>query len=88
MEEVAAKRPEEVRALQVNEKPPLAHLQGRRASPPLSALRADSSSIEEERGLISVLREEVLIQFLNRKCLLGPSWSRAQFVTSCAAETS
>lgn len=50
MEEVAAKRPEEVRAVSVKMKPHEARRSPVRASPPLSALRADSSSIEEERG--------------------------------------
>jgi len=49
MEEVAAKRPEEVRALTGKEEPQVAHLVHKRATPPQSALRADSSSIEEER---------------------------------------
>ena len=53
MEEVAAKRPEEVIPLVAKVEPrssrPL-------ASPPRSSLRADSSSIEEERGAKSWLR--------------------------------
>ena len=50
MEEVAAKRPEEVRAPALKTKPHEAHPKQKRASPPQSSLRADSSSIEEERG--------------------------------------
>jgi very-short-patch-repair endonuclease len=50
MEEVAAKRPEEVRAPVVKKEPREASPSTSRASPPQSALRADSSSIEEERG--------------------------------------
>jgi very-short-patch-repair endonuclease len=50
MEEVAAKRPEEVRAPAVKNEPREAAPSTSRASPPQSALRADSSSIEEERS--------------------------------------
>jgi very-short-patch-repair endonuclease len=57
MEEVAAKRPEEVRAPKVKMKPHKANPKRQRASPPQSALRADSSSIEEERGAKSWLRQ-------------------------------
>jgi very-short-patch-repair endonuclease len=49
MEEVAAKRPEEVRARSIRKEPPEAHPATPLASPPQSALRADSSSIEEEQ---------------------------------------
>jgi hypothetical protein len=49
MEEVAAKRPEEVRAPTMKTKPQEAVLQVQRAPPPQSSLRDDSSSIEEER---------------------------------------
>ncbi|MBX3430598.1 MAG: endonuclease domain-containing protein [Hyphomonadaceae bacterium] len=50
MEEVAAQRPEEVRAPAVKTKPHEAHPSKPLGSPPQSALRADSSSIEEERS--------------------------------------
>ena len=50
MEEVAARRPEEVRALTLKDKPCWVHSSRAVASPPQSALRADSSSIEEEPG--------------------------------------
>ncbi|MEZ5961918.1 MAG: DUF559 domain-containing protein [Hyphomonadaceae bacterium] len=50
MEEVAAKRPEEVRPRSLKQKPSEAHSSPPLASPPQSALRADSSSIEEERS--------------------------------------
>ena len=50
MEEVAAKRPEEVRPPSLNDEPREAHSARPLASPPQSALREDSSSIEEERG--------------------------------------
>ena len=50
MEEVAAKRPGEVRALPVKVVPREAHSATPMASPPQSSLRDDSSSVEEERG--------------------------------------
>lgn len=50
MEEVAAKRPEEVRAPSWKDEPREARSSKPLASPPQSALRADSSSIEEERN--------------------------------------
>ena len=50
MEEVAAQRPEEVRALASKKEPPQARSSRPLATPPQSALRADSSSIEEELG--------------------------------------
>jgi hypothetical protein len=50
MEEVAAKRPEEVRAPNSKKKPSWAHSSRPLASPPQSSLRDDSSSIEEEQG--------------------------------------
>ena len=56
MEEVAAKRPEEVRPRTAKKKPPEAHPQPPLASPPQSSLRDDSSSIEEERGAKSWIR--------------------------------
>jgi very-short-patch-repair endonuclease len=56
MEEVAAKRPEEVRAPAAKNVPHEAHPSRAVATPPQSALRADSSSIEEERGAKSWLR--------------------------------
>jgi hypothetical protein len=40
---------EEVAAKTAMEEPQVAHLERKRASPPQSSLRADSSSIEEER---------------------------------------
>lgn len=49
MEEVAAKRPEEARAPTKKAKPHEARPQQMQATPPQSSLRADSSSIEEER---------------------------------------
>ncbi len=49
MGEVAAQRPEGVRALTMKETPPEAQSERLRASPPHSALRADSSPIEGER---------------------------------------
>jgi very-short-patch-repair endonuclease len=57
MEEVAAKRPEEVRAPAVKKEPHEATPQNLRASPPQSSLRDYSSSIEEERGAKSWLRK-------------------------------
>lgn len=57
MEEVAAKRPEEVRPHATKTLPPETELQIPRGSPPQSALRADSSSIEEERGAKAWLRQ-------------------------------
>ena|GEM_PF-3440920 len=54
MEEVSAwasTLTEEVRAPTVTKAPQEAHAEGLRASPPQSALRADSSSIEEEQSL-------------------------------------
>ena len=50
MEEVAAQRPEEVRAPNLKNEPSRAHSSRAVAAPPQSALRADSSSIEEEPG--------------------------------------
>ncbi len=50
MEEVAAKRPEEVRPPSLKNEPREAHSSPLLATPPQSALRADSSSIEEERS--------------------------------------
>jgi len=53
MEEVSAcasTLTEEVRAQPMQVSPQEAHPQGRRASPPQSSLRDDSSSIEEEQG--------------------------------------
>jgi len=52
MEEVAAKRPEEVRAPTVKKEPLEAHSASPLASPPQSVAGAtDSSSIEEEHSL-------------------------------------
>jgi very-short-patch-repair endonuclease len=89
MEEVAAKRPEEVRALEVEKKPPVATLKRQRASPPQSALRADSSSIEEERGAKSWLRrraqqmraemtphEKAMWRLLHESELVALNWRR------------
>jgi very-short-patch-repair endonuclease len=57
MEEVAAKRPEEVRPPTVKKKPAQAHSSPPFASPPQSvACATDSSSIEEERGAKSWIR--------------------------------
>ena len=50
MEEVAAKRPEEVRAPTAKNEPHEAHSSSLAATPPQSSLRDDSSSIEEERN--------------------------------------
>jgi hypothetical protein len=50
MEEVAAKRPEEVRPQPGTNEPHEAHSSPPLASPPRSSLRDDNSSIEEERG--------------------------------------
>jgi very-short-patch-repair endonuclease len=50
MEEVAAKRPEEVRAPSLKKAPHEARSFAPLASPPQSSLRDDSSSIEEERS--------------------------------------
>ena len=55
MEEVPAKRAEEVRPPATTTEPHEAHSSPPLASPPQSALRADSSSIEEEQGLNSAL---------------------------------
>jgi len=67
MEEVAAKRPEEVRARNVKKKPPEARSSRPLASPPQSSLppsprlrrtgRDDSSSIEEEREPLGLMLE-------------------------------
>lgn len=89
MEEVVAKRPEEVRATTVKDKPQAAHLEEKRASPPQSALRADSSSIEEERGAKSWLRrrakamrsdmtpaEKAMWRLLHEGELLALNWRR------------
>ena len=52
---LTAKRPEEVRPRSLKDEPREAHSFPPVASPPQSALRADSSSIEEERGVKSWL---------------------------------
>jgi hypothetical protein len=52
MEEVAAKRPEEVRPPMMENEPPEAHPSTSLGSPPQSALRADSSPIEGEQTQI------------------------------------
>jgi len=51
MEEVAAKRPEEVRAPTLKVMPLEDRPDASRATPPQSSLRDDSSSIEEGRAL-------------------------------------
>jgi hypothetical protein len=51
MEEVAAQRPEEVRPPSITTEPREAHSSSPLVSPRQSALRADSSSIEEEQLL-------------------------------------
>ncbi|MBL8547095.1 MAG: endonuclease domain-containing protein [Hyphomonadaceae bacterium] len=56
MEEVAAQRPEEVRAPAAKKKPDRARSSRPSATPPQSSLRDDISSIEEERGAKSWLR--------------------------------
>jgi hypothetical protein len=56
MEEVAAKRPEEVRPSTVKNEPREAYSATPLASPPQSSLRDDSSSIEEEQALTFKVR--------------------------------
>ena len=89
MEEVAAKRPEEVRPPTVKKEPPEAHASPPVASPPQSALRANSSSIEEERGAKSWLRrraremrkemtphEKAMWRLLHEGELMALNWRR------------
>jgi very-short-patch-repair endonuclease len=93
MEEVAAKRPEEVRPRTATNEPRKAHSSTPLASPPQSALRADSSSIEEERGVRNWLKtrakqmraemtphEKAMWRLLHEGELVALNWRRQAVV--------